>query len=84
MEHGGVDECGLNKFDRKYWRRFEAINQERKRKGEALMAEEREIQSTRWSVHTKMGGRWKVRTRCRWRPGAGSRMLNVPVRRSVK
>ena len=44
MEHGGVDECGLGPFDWKYWRRFEAINQERKRKGEALMAEEREMQ----------------------------------------
>ena len=44
MEHGAVDECGLNKFDWKYWRRFEAINQERTRKGEALMAEEREMQ----------------------------------------
>ena len=29
---------------RKYWRRFEAINQERRRKGEVLMAEEREMQ----------------------------------------
>ena len=46
MEHGGVDECGLGlgPFDWKYWRRFEAINQERRRKGEALMAEEREMQ----------------------------------------
>ena len=38
MEHeneGGGDE---EKFDWKYWRRFEAINQERKRKCEALMA----------------------------------------------
>ena len=44
MEHGGVDECGSGPFDWKYWRRFEAINQERRRKGEVLMAEEREMQ----------------------------------------
>jgi hypothetical protein len=39
-----VDECGSGPFDWKYWRRFEAINQERRRKGEVLMAEEREMQ----------------------------------------
>ena len=58
MEHEGVDECGLDKldswFDWKYWRRFEAIDQERKRKREALMAEERDCVSTLWSVHIKM------------------------------
>ena len=31
IEHEGVDECGLDKFDWKYRRRFGAINQQRKR-----------------------------------------------------
>ena len=57
MEHVSVDECGLNKFDWKYWRRFEAINQERTRKGEALMAEECEMQKYRCSESPNGGGK---------------------------
>ena len=85
MEDGGVDECGSGPFDWEYWRRFDAINEERKRKGEALMAEEREMQKySLVGAHEDGRQAEGAPSRGFWRPGAGSRMLEVPVRRSVE
>ena len=43
MEHENEGGGGEEKFDWKYWRGFEALNQQRKRGRESLMAEEREM-----------------------------------------
>ena len=43
MEHENEGGGGEEKFDWKYWRGFEALNRQRKRGRESLMAEEREM-----------------------------------------
>ena len=83
MEHGAVDECGLNKFDWKYWRRFEAINQERTRKGEALMAEEREMQKYPLVGAHEDGRKAEGALSMSLASWRRIEMLDVPVRTSV-